>query len=727
LLDKELHGAIGLDRAPITHQIIVDMRSLELVCLGPPTARLSGLEPPPDVLWRKNLALLVYLALSPDMTRARGHLIGLLWPEKPEHNARHSLSEAVRRLRVSLGEERLHVDGDEIRLSALGLWVDVLEYRRLVESKPSAAIELLRGEFMEGFAIGDAPAFEDWVSNERRQINWTAASLLHAEGESVLAANDLVQAHELARRALELRPTWEPAADLLMRVSALSGDPAGALSEYREWSTRTRGERINARVDSLSDRISDGAWRLQRKRDLAEPPLVGRRDAYREAFALIESGVTTGPSTLLIGGGFGMGKTRLLNECVERATLTGAVSAVARPLESDSDTPWSTLRLILRSGVADAPGVPGTDPRTLALLASLSPEFAERTDAIEPRDHSEVVTALTSLFAAIAEEQPLVIAVDDAHYADGATITALGAAIRQVGDAPVILVAAADRFDEQAPLELVRLRCDATRELRGATVTLEPLKQPEMRQLVGALASWCETDEEIERLSRRMVAEAGGSPFFAVTLLNKLDRRSTLRDDLLKWPASDTTLDTPLPFSVPDLARMAIVAQVGELDVNSKQVLKVASIGGIGIDVDLVATLAGLSRDQVDGCLDELERARILRYDGGRYAFAAQLVAHVIRGEFLTRGQRHRLRSRAADVLANRVDLNSQLLRAELLTALGPSDEAFRQAIDAAKAAISAGADRAARRALATAEQLVAAGSEARRSELDEVRLELAR
>jgi hypothetical protein len=73
------------------------------------------------------------------------------------------------------------------------------------------------------------------------------------------------------------------------------------------------------------------------------------------------------------------------------------------------------------------------------------------------------------------------------------------------------------------------------------------------------------------------------------------------------------------------------------------------------------------------------------------------------------------------------VDLNSQLLRAELLSALGPSDEAFTQAIDAAKAAIAAGADRAARRALATAEQLAAEGSETRRSELDEVRLNLAR
>ena len=59
---------------------------LELRCLGPPSVRVDGREPPPDVLWRKHLALLVYLALSPDRTRSRSHLMGLLWAERPEDN-----------------------------------------------------------------------------------------------------------------------------------------------------------------------------------------------------------------------------------------------------------------------------------------------------------------------------------------------------------------------------------------------------------------------------------------------------------------------------------------------------------------------------------------------------------------------------------------------------------------------------------------------------------------
>src|SRR3989304_3470633 len=74
---------------------------------GPPPAGVNGQGPPAEVLWRKHLALLAYLALSPARSRTRDHLLGLLWPESPEEKARRSLNEAVRTLRLALGNERL--------------------------------------------------------------------------------------------------------------------------------------------------------------------------------------------------------------------------------------------------------------------------------------------------------------------------------------------------------------------------------------------------------------------------------------------------------------------------------------------------------------------------------------------------------------------------------------------------------------------------------------------
>ncbi len=64
--------------------IMPERLRLELQCFGAPTARLDGHPAPAQVLWNKHLALLIYLALSPNRTRTRSHLLGLLWPEKDE-------------------------------------------------------------------------------------------------------------------------------------------------------------------------------------------------------------------------------------------------------------------------------------------------------------------------------------------------------------------------------------------------------------------------------------------------------------------------------------------------------------------------------------------------------------------------------------------------------------------------------------------------------------------
>ena len=74
--------------------------------LGPVTVEINGGPPPPELLWRRNLALLVYLACSPRRVRTREHLTGLLWPDKDERAARHSLNEALRLLRQCRGSRR---------------------------------------------------------------------------------------------------------------------------------------------------------------------------------------------------------------------------------------------------------------------------------------------------------------------------------------------------------------------------------------------------------------------------------------------------------------------------------------------------------------------------------------------------------------------------------------------------------------------------------------------
>jgi len=141
-----------------------DPPALSLVCLGTPTARVEGHEAPAEVLWRKNLALLIYLALSPNRTRTREHLVGVLWPETTERLARKSLTEAVRRLRKLLGATRLGSQGDAVTLNDAALEVDTIA----LEAATAADAQdpgFIGGDFLEGFSLPDAPTFDQWASN----------------------------------------------------------------------------------------------------------------------------------------------------------------------------------------------------------------------------------------------------------------------------------------------------------------------------------------------------------------------------------------------------------------------------------------------------------------------------------------------------------------------------------------------------------------------------------
>src|SRR5438552_12114280 len=85
--------------------------------LGPLEVTVDGKPAPADLLWRHNVALLLYIARSPARRCTRDQAIGLLWPDKPEAAARQSLREAIRLLRRYIGEERLRTEADQLALA----------------------------------------------------------------------------------------------------------------------------------------------------------------------------------------------------------------------------------------------------------------------------------------------------------------------------------------------------------------------------------------------------------------------------------------------------------------------------------------------------------------------------------------------------------------------------------------------------------------------------------
>jgi hypothetical protein len=401
------------------------------------------------------------------------------------------------------------------------------------------------------------------------------------------------------------------------------------------------------------------------------------------------------------------------------------VTAVARPLETDLDTAWSTLRLLLRAGLVNAPGAAGTEPHAMSVLAAIVPELAERVEPAQPRDASDVAAALGSLLRAIADEQPVAIAIDDAHLADGASISALSACVSGLDTEPVVVVLGSASSVEEIPQELLRLMGDLGRSIRGELVRLDPLSLDAARELVEALAPWCDAAEDRDRLVRRLAFEAGGNPLMSVTLLRGLEKASTLREDLIRWPKHEATYDSPLPFSVPQLARMTLISRVSQLEDEERSVLSAASICGMSLDLRLIVALTELPLARVEETLDRLEQLGFVAFDGQRYAFAAALYAQIVRGECLTPGQRQRYRRRAIAELEGRDDLESRLLSVELRAKAEPGRPLIDDALDVARVARKAGSLRTSRRALVLAERVAGENDAASRAVIEKLRGEL--
>src|SRR2546429_1055627 len=222
----------GRRTGPDNRGAMPDAPKLSLRVLGPARVTVGGAEapPPPELLWRKHLALLVYLARSPRKSRTREHLVGLLWSDRDEKQARHSLSEALRVLRQALGDAAVQADVDQVRLATDGVALDCDRFAALAErGEWDAAAALVEGEFLEGLVLPGENEFETWLVGERTPWRARGLDALVQSAEARLARGDTAAAARAALGAVALDPTSEPAARAAMRAPALAGGRAAAL------------------------------------------------------------------------------------------------------------------------------------------------------------------------------------------------------------------------------------------------------------------------------------------------------------------------------------------------------------------------------------------------------------------------------------------------------------------------------------------------------------------
>jgi hypothetical protein len=515
-----------------------------------------------------------------------------------------------------------------------------------------AASQLITGEFLEGFSIAGASEFENWLASERSAVRLRCIEVLTRLADELLRAGQAPDASAVAVRALGLDPDSEPALRIAMRSLVLAGDRAGALERYDDFASRMEqeiGTPPTPETQALAERVrherpirpptpARSTEQLE-----AEPrqPLVGREvELSRLADAAAAACQDRRACTLVLEGDSGVGKTRLIEELLGRLRLDGVTVAAVRAVEADQEEEWSGIRGLARSGLLDARGLPAAPGPALAAFAEAITDWADRFPQLNSEGTLSLGRALSEILRAATEEQPVALAVDDAHWLDQASMLGLLAAVRDLENAPLILLFAIDAHAPRAELDAHRSRLGGNS--RGLVLRLSPLHSADLRSLARRMLPGF-SDVEIERVVRRVAIDSAGLPLLAVELLRAVALGLDLRGSAGAWPEPYKTLDQTMPGELPDTVVAAIRVGFRRLTPDAQRALAAASVLGDRIPLELLARVLNQPEQEVARALDELEWHRWLVYDPRGYTFVARVVRKVIASDMLTPGQRQRV------------------------------------------------------------------------------------
>jgi DNA-binding SARP family transcriptional activator len=571
----------------------------------------------------KPLALLAYLACAPGRTARREHLADLLWADLEQDGAHHAFRQTLWYVRQRIGTDGLASDAVQVSLTA-DVEIDRDRFDAAVARQDhEQAVTLYTGDFLPGFAAPGGAEFEQWADLERGRLR---RAFLRAAGSLVqlrLDASRFREAVTLARRVHDTDPHAEPGWRVLIEALLSSGDRLGAALEadrLRQWlaaegrepEPATRGL-LRQASEGAADEAADAPISTGAPAIVAE--LVGRE---REFAAILDawSAARSGPARFVhVLGAAGLGKTRLLGDIRARLRATGARCVLVRANPGERGVAFACAA-DLAAALAGLTGAMGISSGAAATLVGLCPALSARYPAAR-HDHGAAeelvrhrILAIAELVAAVSEEGPLAILLDDTHWMDGASRQALMGVATRLG-AERVLVVSASRPTPATDLS----RPDAV------PLALEPLTPAQVGALVSSLGEL--PDEPwAGDFAARLHAASSGSPLLALETLQLVVERGVLSITDDRWRCGD-----PSALASALSEGSAVERRVAALGRDQQWLLLLLAVAGAPfrrVDMD---PLAAKPAEAVDRDLVALEQRGFLTRYGEHVAPAHDSIA----------------------------------------------------------------------------------------------------
>jgi DNA-binding SARP family transcriptional activator len=571
----------------------------------------------------KPLALLVYLVLSPNRSASRERLADLLWSDQERTVARNSLRRALSYLKSRIGPWVVDADESSCRASAL-VTADVIVFRELVaKADYEQALALYRGDFLADFASPGCREFESWAAVERAHLRSLAARAAEAWCRQALNGGQFGEARRAVSRMKEVDQNSELAWRLGIETLIATGDRVGAAAEGARfsawWASEGREPDAASReLIQIAHRAPTSAAKQPASTQTLLVEFVGREKEFAAILDEWRRARAGAVRVVVITGAAGLGKSRLLDALADRIRSRRGRAVRVRAYPGERGIPLALAGAVAFE-VSQLPGAAGVPSSVLGQLAALDLRLGEQFSVRATHEELSApvasrAIAIRELIAAVADDGPLALLLDDLHWSDAASIQVLSGALSRLRDVPVLVVIAT-----RAPTGTIDV------EDRGLVLPLLPFTEANVDALISSLGTLPSNEDWPSFLVARTTAASRGIPLLVLSALEQLmsDGTLILRDGA--WETGDRKQFRERIRNIDALA-----TRLRTLSPESFRLLLSCSLAGMPLPTDIFQALEVVAGSCDSAARRELERVGYLRDTEAGVSVSHDAVAEAI-------------------------------------------------------------------------------------------------